>query len=129
MPMRPLKPCGRQPCRNLVRKGNCADHGGEHATRKAYESGRPSAAARGYNTPEWQALRKQVLEEEPLCMCEVHLGALDAPASTDVDHIKPHNGPEDPLFWDRRNLQGRAHACHSRKTASRDGGFGNPVRR
>lgn len=129
MPMRPLRPCAQPGCRELVRKGKCDKHGGENASRDAYESGRPSARARGYNTPEWQALRRQVLDEEPLCMCEKHQGRLDGPASTDVDHLIPHRGPEDPLFWKRTNLRGVAHGCHSRKTASRDGGFGNPVRR
>ncbi|WP_423837057.1 HNH endonuclease [Sutterella wadsworthensis] len=44
--------------------------------------------------------------------------------ATDVDHIKPHRG--DPiLLFDEKNLQALCHACHSRKTASEDGGFGN----
>jgi len=30
------------------------------------------------------------------------------------------------LFWDRNNWQSMAKACHDRKTAAEDGGFGNP---
>ena len=44
--------------------------------------------------------------------------------ATDVDHIIPHKGNED-LMWDEENLQALCHACHSRKTAAEDGGFGN----
>jgi 5-methylcytosine-specific restriction protein A len=42
--------------------------------------------------------------------------------STDVDHIIPREaGGSD----DDENLQGLCHACHSRKTAQEDGGFGH----
>lgn len=45
-----------------------------------------------------------------------------------VDHKRPHRG--DPrLFWDLSNWQPMARVpCHARKTAARDGGFGNPIR-
>lgn len=129
MPSRALRPCGKQPCRNLVRRGNCADHGGEDAVKRASDQRRGSSRERGYNTPGWRRLRARKLEESPLCQCEEHRGAFDAPAATDVDHIVPHAGPNDPLFWDYSNLSSKAHACHSRKTAARDGGFGNPVQR
>lgn len=129
MPSRALRPCGKQPCRNLVQRGNCADHGGEHAVKRASDRARGSSRERGYNTPEWQRLRKRKIEESPLCECDEHRGAFDAPAATDVDHVVPHAGPSDPLFWDYSNLSSKAHSCHSRKTAARDGGFGNPVRR
>jgi 5-methylcytosine-specific restriction protein A len=32
------------------------------------------------------------------------------------------------LFWDRSNWQGLCHPCHSAKTATEDGGFGNARR-
>jgi 5-methylcytosine-specific restriction protein A len=44
--------------------------------------------------------------------------------ATVVDHIKPHQGDPE-LFWDSENLQALCAPCHSRKTASEDGGFGN----
>jgi 5-methylcytosine-specific restriction protein A len=31
-------------------------------------------------------------------------------------------------FWDWDNLSALCHACHSRKTATQDGGFGHPRR-
>lgn len=44
--------------------------------------------------------------------------------ATDVDHDKPHKG-DIRLFWDKSNWRSRCHSCHSKKTASQDGGFGN----
>lgn len=38
--------------------------------------------------------------------------------ATEVDHITPVSGPDDPLFWDDKNHQGLTHSCHSRKTMS-----------
>jgi len=61
-----------------------------------------------------------IIARDPVCtICR------QAP-STDADHISPREqgGTDDPS-----NLRGTCHACHSRKTASTDGGFGNPVRR
>jgi 5-methylcytosine-specific restriction protein A len=44
-----------------------------------------------------------------------------------VDHKRPHLGDLALLMsWD--NLQAMSKACHDRKTAAVDGGFGNPVR-
>ena len=45
----------------------------------------------------------------------------------EVDHIEPHKG-DDTLFWDQDNWQPLCKPCHSRKTATEDGGFGNPKR-
>lgn len=42
----------------------------------------------------------------------------------DVDHIIPHRG-DDALRLALSNLQTLCNVCHSRKTASEDGGFGN----
>lgn len=45
-------------------------------------------------------------------------------AAVEVDHIVPHRG--DPaLMWDSDNWQALCKHCHSVKTASEDGGFGN----
>jgi 5-methylcytosine-specific restriction protein A len=46
--------------------------------------------------------------------------------ATDVDHIIPHRGNQ-KLMWDQSNWQALCHACHSRKTASEDRGFGNSM--
>jgi 5-methylcytosine-specific restriction protein A len=44
-----------------------------------------------------------------------------------VDHIVPHRG-DLTVFWDRSRWQALCASCHGRKTAARDGGFGNPLR-
>jgi 5-methylcytosine-specific restriction protein A len=63
-----------------------------------------------YSTARWERLRKHVLREQPVCATP----ACDKPAAH-VDHIRPHEGNSD-VFFDRANLQGLCHGCHSRKT-------------
>jgi len=47
--------------------------------------------------------------------------------ATIVDHVLPwRTHPELTFAWD--NLLSRCKPCHDRKTASCDGGFGNPRR-
>jgi 5-methylcytosine-specific restriction protein A len=63
-------------------------------------------------------LRAQHLREHPRC------AACGDPARV-VDHIRPWRGDR-RLFLDPGNLQSLCRPCHSKKTASEDGGFGNP---
>lgn len=70
----------------------------------------------------WQKLRAAYLATHPICEC-----GCGHPATV-VDHRTSHNGNPDLLYaWD--NLVAMTKACHDRKTASSDGGFGNPHRR
>ena len=68
----------------------------------------------------WHQLRLRVLARDPWCkLCEKE-GRVAV--STDADHIVPRSeGGSDKMS----NLQGACHSCHSRKTATLDGGFGN----
>lgn len=80
-------------------------------------------ASRGLHTwsPQWKAIRRQVLSDEPLCReCAKH-GRVAA--GHHVDHI-------DGDSWnnERGNLQPLCAACHARKTNEFDGGFGNVPR-
>jgi 5-methylcytosine-specific restriction protein A len=69
----------------------------------------------------WQKLRAAYLAAHPACEC-----GCGYPASV-VDHRLPHDGDPRLMYaWD--NLQAMTKPCHDRKTAARDGGFGNPVR-
>jgi 5-methylcytosine-specific restriction protein A len=69
----------------------------------------------------WQKLRHAYLVAHPLCEC-----GCGYPATV-VDHRRPHDGDLALIYaWD--NLQAMTKACHDRKTAARDGGFGNPLR-
>jgi 5-methylcytosine-specific restriction protein A len=82
---------------------------------RAYNATRGSSTAQGYDA-QWRRESKAFLAAHPNC---VDCGAL----ATQVDHERPHRG--DPaLFWDRTNWRPRCHACHSRKTARRDGRWG-----
>lgn len=87
----------------------------------APEQQRGTSAQRGYGY-RWQQARAGYLAIHPLCAeCE-RSGRVTI--ATDLDHITPHKG-DMVLFWDRSNWQGLCHSCHSTKTATEDGGFGN----
>lgn len=65
---------------------------------------RKRARALPYSGRQWQAIRKMVLDREPLCReCKA--------VAIDVDHIDGDNSNN--LL---SNLQGLCHSCHSRKT-------------
>ena len=124
--------CKHPGCRRPVPRGEdfCGQHKSDAekhaaAARKAREARRTafkgSSAKRGYGY-RWQKLRNCFIAQHPFCEQCMKQGRLTL--ATDVDHIKPHRG--DPiLLFDEENLQALCHACHSRKTASEDGGFGN----
>jgi 5-methylcytosine-specific restriction protein A len=89
---------------------------------RAAATPRPSSSARGYNW-RWRKRSKQYLLENPLCAPCKRLGVLTA--ATIVDHVIPHRGNME-LFWDESNWQSACKPCHDHKTATEDGGFGNP---
>jgi 5-methylcytosine-specific restriction protein A len=68
----------------------------------------------------WRKARIVFLAEHPFC---ADCGA----SATVVDHALPHRG-DLTIFWDRGRWQALCASCHSRKTAARDGGFGNARR-
>lgn len=108
MPRRPNRPCNHPGCGKLTRVGHCDAHANN------YDQARGTPAQRGYGKA-WRKLRQIILNRDPVCR------SCSRAASTDVDHIRPRSkgGKDDPA-----NLQGLCHSCHSRKTASEDGGFG-----
>lgn len=82
-----------------------------------------NSSERGYGY-RWQKLRNRFIAQHPYCEECMKQGKITL--ATDVDHIVPHRG--DPaLLYDETNLQSLCKACHSRKTAREDGGFGNPT--
>lgn len=127
MPLRPKKPCNARGCNALTRNPRyCDDHAdiGKSAEARRRERQRETSAQRGYNY-KWQQASKGFLVKHPLCAEHERCG--EVAAATEVDHIVPHKG-DMVLFWDRSNWQALCHSCHSRKTASEDGGWGNPSR-
>lgn len=109
MPDKPWRPCGKQGCPNLTKERFCDEHA--HMANQ-YDKERGSAAKRGYGR-RWQTYTERFLRQPENAFCACGCGGL----ATEVDHITPINGPDDPLFWKRSNHQGLTHECHSRKTA------------
>ncbi len=76
---------------------------------------RPSACKRGYGRAH-RRRREYVLRCDSVCM------KYHKEPSTDADHIVPlSKGGKDNVS----NMQGLCASCHSQKTATEDGGFGN----
>jgi 5-methylcytosine-specific restriction protein A len=113
MPQHRCLRCGR-----LV-SGECAHC--RRARAKAVDRQRPNAASRGYCSARWKRFRAAQLLLEPLCRLCKAKGVVAI--ATEVDHIIPIDGPDDPRFLDYAAVQSLCHACHSRKTAIEDSGF------
>ena len=88
--------------------------------RNAESKVRRSPANRGYDY-RWQKFRAAYLSANPLCL------HCDRKAATQIDHIKPVESKDDPLFYEESNLQALCSSCHSKKTVRQDGGFGRYV--
>lgn len=88
---------------------------------RACDARRGTSAARGYDGT-WRKLRQVFIRQNPLCAMCMQQGRI-VPAK-EVDHIRPHRG-DNALRMDWDNLQALCKPCHSRKTASENGGFGN----
>ncbi len=115
------RPCAYAGCRCFAVSGSsyCAQHLKQIKREKFRTTS--SAYALGY-TRQWSKASKAFLIEHPLC-AECQRQGRVTPA-TEVDHIIPHKGDKQ-LFWDQDNWQALCHRCHSRKTVTEDGGFGN----
>lgn len=118
MVIRAASPCRASGCPALVKDGS--GYCSKHARPKEIVK-RESAAKRGYGHA-WRKAREGYLRSHPLCVACKERGIVSA--AEHVDHIEPHNGDQQK-FWDKGNWQGLCTPCHSRKTASEDGGFGN----
>jgi 5-methylcytosine-specific restriction enzyme A len=88
------------------------------ARKAAADKARPNFRQRGY-TGKWDKARAAFLLDHPTCQC--------GKAASHVDHVIAHNGDQ-RLFWNKANWRSLCASCHSRKTAAKDGGFGNAVR-
>jgi len=71
-----------------------------------------------YVTTAWRRLRLWKLSEQPLCEHCLLRGIIEP--ATQVDHIVPISAGGEPL--DEANLASLCASCHSRKTASENGG-------
>lgn len=76
-----------------------------------------------YDSPAWRRLRAYKLSINPCCE-ECERQGSDAVAARHVDHVvSRREAPE--REYDIGNLRSLCVPCHSRKTATEDGGFGN----
>lgn len=116
------RPCKRCKMPTDSATGYCGPCNDRRGKSFAYDQRRGSSSSRGYGR-RWEKARMSFLASNPLCVRCKEAGRIER--ATVVDHIIPHKGDE-TLFWDRAgNWQSLCVACHSRKTATEDGGFGN----
>lgn len=123
MPKAAPRVCSYAGCGQLVTDGSgrCAAH-----PRVKVDEHRGTAAQRGYGY-RWQKASKAWLHAHPLCQCDdCDEGRKRLLAASVVDHYIPHKG-DMKLFWDTSNWRSMSKACHDRKTARENGGFGNPI--
>lgn len=109
MPSLSIKPCSWPGCGTLVLRGRCERH--------AYPD-RSGPRNPKYASRYWLDLRAAQLRAHPLC--EEHLARDEVAPATDVHHRDGDAANDAP-----ENLASLCHACHSRHTATHDGGFGN----
>ena len=117
-------PYGQRYCDRHAEQGKRKDAEARQERRRYFDRQRESASKRGY-TSKWRQVSKRFLSRHPFCVMCYSEGKM-TPA-TEVDHIKPHRGDHE-LMWSESNWQPLCHRCHSRKTASEDGGFGNRIK-
>jgi 5-methylcytosine-specific restriction enzyme A len=119
MPQAAPRPCTHPGCGALTKSGRCDAH---RYVRQRSHRGREHQKLYGYR---WRQASKAFLSQHPLCQCDdCKEGELRITPSDVVDHHEPHRGDFE-LFWDQGNWRAMAKACHDRKTALEDGGFGN----
>lgn len=126
-----MHPCNR--CRGpLIPKGvrycePCQARADAHERQRQREvDARRPAETRGvYSSPRWLKARARFLAKNKHCR---ECGG----EARYVDHVKPWRSfppaQQEAAFWDERGWAPMCGPCHSRKTAARDGGFGNARR-
>lgn len=78
-----------------------------------------SSTARGYGQ-DWRRLRASILRAEPLCrICHAE-GRVTA--ATDLDHVEPFHGIDDPKRLDPANLRPLCRFHHLHRTAKQSHG-------
>lgn len=123
-----MRPCAVVGCSALVQPPEryCPQHRWTEEQRRAYQQRyydqhlRDQQAKAFYNSPEWRALRLQVLERDHhlcvLCLAEKRITRAEH-----VDHIVPISRD-----WSRRldpsNCRSLCAACHNRVRAEQAGG-------
>lgn len=128
-PLAALRACLEPRCPNLIRppQRRCP----QHAT--AYDLRRGSSRARGYDH-RWAKASRAFRQRFPLCGMKAD-GNVDREnswcardgltvAAECVQHIVPHGGPTDPLFYAESNWMSSCLRCNNRRRAIEPGAFG-----
>ena len=120
MPSRPLRACSSPGCADT--SGRCPTHRRERDALRRRERG--TTAERGYGS-RWQRYRRWWLTRYALCgdradgSVSPHSRCRQAGRgvhATEVDHIVPVTGPDDPTFWQPSAHQSLCRRCHRTKT-------------
>jgi 5-methylcytosine-specific restriction protein A len=116
MPRKPPTPCRKRGCKELVSvPGFCPEHQREiHRAFKQTVSQDYRERNRFYQRALWKRIRAVQLQLEPLCRLCRKDGKLVA--AEVVDHIIPFSNDDDPLAYDKANLQSLCKSCHNTKT-------------
>jgi len=99
-------------------------HRRRHADRAYNRVQRDCAVARVHGSARWQAVRDQVLRNEPLCRACVRAGRTEF--ATQVDHVVPLAVDLERAF-DPTNLAPTCTVCHAAKSAAERRGEGGPA--
>ena len=84
---------------------------------------RANSMQRGYDT-QWKKFSAWFKRQPEHCLCVTCLREGKTVPAEHTDHIIPLvDAPE--LKYEMSNLQGLCASCHSKKTATENGGFGN----
>ena len=111
MPKKPLKPCSKPGCSELVQSGRCEKHSKEYKKEKWKETdkNRPPSSQRGYDS-RWRKVRRMKLARQPLCE-ECNRNGLVKQAQ-EVHHKMPiAQGGSNRID----NLESLCRSCHKRK--------------
>ena len=108
MPRKPLRPCCRVGCTELVDRGYCDKHKLEI---KLYDKYRSNSNERGYDS-KWRKFRESYLKAYPVCFDHLTIGYIEP--SVDVHHIVKLVDSGKRL--DPTNCMPLCHSCHSIRT-------------
>lgn len=107
--------CAYPGCSNLTQGKYCTEHADEEKKQRAeQDKRRGSSRERGYSY-RWDKYSKWFLSQPGNQFCKLHLDDGCNIIAECVDHIQAHNGPGDPLFWEKSNHQSSCLRCNTIK--------------
>ena len=117
MPNKPRRLCTRNGCYGIYdpNTNECNKCGPRPKTNWRPDSERGTRHQRGYDEPWLKLAAYRLIHDQKLCQeCDRQGHTTEA---TEVHHIIPFNGLDDPLRLDFSNLESLCVGCHRKKTA------------